>query len=86
MTGMTGMTRMIRMTWLQGSYPVLIKKIQVLLLKDFSRTNFPFFKDSNHSLEYMSFLVLPQHDCNFNFYPKGLSVFAPFRHLRIWVG
>ena len=73
---MTGMTRITRMTWLQGSYPVL----------DFSRTNFPFFKDSNHSLEYMSFLVLPQHDCNFNFYPEGLSVFAPFTHLRIWVG
>ena len=81
MTGMTGMTRITRVTWLHGSYPVLIKKF-----KDFSRTNFPFFKDSNHSLEYMSFLVLPQHDCNFNFYPKGLSVFAPFRHLRIWVG
>ena len=61
------------------------KKIQGLF-KDFSRTNFPFFKDSNHSLEYMSFLVLPRHDCNFNFYPKGLSVFAPFRHLSIWVG
>ena len=71
MTGMTRMTRMTGMTWLQGSYPVLIKKIQGLF---------------NHSLEYMSFLVLPQHDCNFNFYPKGLSVFAPFRHLRIWVG
>ena len=77
---MTGMTRMTGMTWLQGSYPVLIKKKS----KDFSRTNFPFFKDSNHGLEYMSFLVLPQHDCNFNFYPKGLSVFADFRHLRIW--
>ena len=22
----------------------------------------------------------------FNFYSEGLSVFAPFRHLRIWVG
>ena len=76
------MTRMTRMTWLKGSYPVLIKK----KFKDFLRTNFSFLKDSNHSLEYMSFLVLPQHDCNFNFYPKGLSVFAPFRHLRIWVG
>ena len=85
MTGMTGMTRMTRMTWLQGLYPVLIKKIQGLF-KDLSRTNFPFFKDSNHSLEYMSFLVLPQHDCKFNFYPEGLSVFAPFRNLRIWVG
>ena len=83
---MTGMTRMTRMTWLQGSYPVLIKKKIQAPFKDYSRTNFPFFKDSNHSLEYMSFLVLQQHDCNFNFYPKGLSVFAPFRHLRIWVG
>ena len=34
----------------------------------------------------MSVLVLKQHDCNFNFYPEGLSVFAPFKHLRIWVG
>ena len=47
---------------------------------------FLFFKDSNHSLEYMSFLGLPQHDCNFNFYPEGVSVFVTFRHLRIWVG
>ena len=77
---MTGIAKITRMTWLQDSYPVLIEKIHGLL-----RTNFPFFKDSNHSLEYMSILVLPQHDCKFNFYPKGLSVFAPFRHLRIWV-
>ena len=83
---MTEMTRITRITWLQGSYPVLIKKKIQGLFKDFSRTNFPFFKDSNHSLEYMSFLVLPQHDCKFNFYPEGLSVFAPFRYLRIWVG
>ena len=61
------------------------QKIQGLF-KDFSRTNFTFFKESNHSLEYMSFLVLPQHYCRFNFYPEGLSVFAPFRHLRIWFG
>ena len=78
---MTGITRMTGMTWLQGLYPVLNKKF-----KDFRRTHFPFFKDSNRSLEYMSFLVLPQHDCNFNLYPEGLSVFAPFKHLRIWVG
>ena len=82
---MTGMTRMTGMTWLQGLYPVLIKKIQ-RLFKDFSRTNFPFFKDPNHSLEYISFLVLPQHDSNFDFYPKDLSVFAPFWHLSIWIG
>ena len=84
---MTGITRMTRMTWSHGSYPVLNKKF-----KDFLRTfqgqnkNFLFFKDSNNSLEYMSFLVLPQHDCKLNFYPKGLSAFVPFRHLRIWVG
>ena len=85
---MTRTTRMT-MTWLQGSYPVLIKKIIIIIqgpFKDFSRTNVPFFKDPNHSLEYMSSLVLPQHDCNFHFYPEGLSVVAPFRHLRIWVG
>ena len=83
---MTGMTRMTRMTWLQGLYPVLIKKKIQGLFKDFSWTNFLFFKDPNHSLEYISFLVLPQHDCNFNLYPKGLSVFAPFRHLSTWIG
>ena len=35
----------------------------------FSRTfkdTFPFFKDSNQILESMSFLVLPQHEYNFN--------------------
>ena len=31
MTGMTGMTRKIRMTWLQGSYPVLIKKFKYFI-------------------------------------------------------
>ena len=31
----------------------------------------------------MSFLVLPQNE---QFYPEGLSVFAPCRHLRIQVG
>ena len=68
---MTGIARMSRMTRLLGS--------------SFSRTHFAFFKDSNQSLESMSFLVLPQHDCNFKLYPEGLSVFAPFRfrHLRI---
>ena len=51
----------------------------------FSRIHFPFSKHSNQILESMSFLVLPQHDCNFNLYPEGLSVFAPFRfrHLKI---
>ena len=31
----------------------------------------------------LSFLVLPQHE---QFRREGLSVFAAFRHLRIWVG
>ena len=31
----------------------------------------------------MSFLVLPQHE---QFYPEGLSVFAPCKYLRIQVG
>ena len=31
----------------------------------------------------MSFLVLPKHE---QLYPEGLSVFAPFSHLRIWIG
>ena len=30
----------------------------------------------------ISFYIFPQHD---QFYPEGLSVFAPVRHLRIWV-
>ena len=80
MTEVTGVTRMAWMTRSPGLY-LFEQKIQGL-----SRTYFSFFKDSNHSLEYMSFLVLPQHDCNFNFYPEGHSVFVPFRHLRIWVG
>ena len=81
---MTGMTRMTGMTWWQGSYPVLNKKF-----KDFLRT---FQGQISYSSRIpiialrMSFLVLPQHDCKFNFYPEGLSVFAPFMHLRIWVG
>ena len=42
-----------------GFVPVLNKKF-----KDFSRTHFPYFKDSiqfKKSLNSMSFLVLPQH-------------------------
>ena len=67
MTGITGITRIARingMTGLQGLYPFLNKKF-----KHFSRI---LMKDLS-----LSFLVLPQHDCNFNFYPEGLSVFAP---------
>ena len=50
-----------------------------------ARTNFSFFKDSNQRFE-STFLVLRQHDCNFNLHFEGLSVFASFRHLRIRVG
>ena len=57
--------------------------------KHFSRTfkdTFPIFQRL-HSVQKrvlsLSFLVLPQYE---QFYPEGLSVFAPFRHLRIWVG
>ena len=66
MTGKTGITRIARingMTGLQGLYPVLIKNFQ-----HFSRIP---MRDLPVSL---SFLVLPQHDCN-NFYPEGQ--FAP---------
>ena len=69
MTGKTGITRIARinrMTGLQGLYPVLIKKFQ-----HFSRIP---MRDLPVSL---SFLVLPQHDCNFNFYPEDLFEFAP---------
>ena len=45
----------------------------------FPRTPF----SAKKSLESMSFLVLSQHE---QFYPEGLSMFAPFRHLRNWVG
>ena len=65
MTGKTGITRIARinrMTGLQGLYPVLIKKFQ-----HFSRIP---MRDLS-----LSFLVLSQHDCNFNFYPEGQ--FAP---------
>jgi len=40
-------------------------------ISHFSRT--PFLQKK--SLEFMSFLVLPQHE---EFYPEGLSLFAPF--------
>ena len=67
MTGITGITRLARMTGmtrLQGSYPFLNKKFT-----HFSRIS---MRDLS-----MSFLFLPQHDCNFNFYPEGLIEFAP---------
>ena len=46
-------------------------------LKDFSRTLFPFFKDSNQCEKepwVYVFFVVRQHE---KFYPEGLSVFAP---------
>ena len=55
---------MTRMTRLQGSHPFLNKKF-----KHFSRI----------PMEVLSlpFLVLPEHDCNFNFYCEGIFEFAP---------
>ena len=57
--------------------------------KDFSRTlqdTFPIFQGL-HSVQKrassLSFLVLPKHE---QLYPEGFSVFAPFSHLRIWIG
>ena len=67
MTGITGITRIARingMKGLQGLYPFWNKK-----LKHFSRIP---MRDLS-----LSFLFLPQHDCNFNFYPEGLFEFAP---------
>ena len=46
-------------------------------ISHFSRTPF----SAKTSLESFSFLVLPHEQ----FYPEGLSIFAPFRHLKIWV-
>ena len=69
MTGKTGITRIARingMTGLQGLYPVLNKNFQhfsIIPMRDLS----------------LSFLVLPQHDCN-NFYPEGQ--FAPLSTWR----
>ena len=67
----------------QGSYPFLNKK-----LRDFSRTfkdPFPIFQGlhsvQKRALMSFSFLVLPHEQ----FYPEGLFIFAPFRHLKIWV-
>ena len=57
----------------QGSYPFLNKKF-----KDFSRTHFAFFKDSNQckkrALSLCLFSVLPHQE---NFIPK-VFVFVPF--------
>ena len=55
---------MTGITRLHGSYPFLQKKF----------TNFSRIPMRDLSL---SFLVLPQHDCNFHFYPEGLFEFAP---------
>ena len=46
-------------------------------ISQFSRTPF----SAKTSLESFPFLVLPHEQ----FYPEGLSIFAPFRHLGIWV-
>ena len=57
----------------------LNKNFKPRAFQGLQRTHFPFFKDSifaKKRLEFMSFLVLPQHE---EFYPEGLSLFAPFR-------
>ena len=64
-----------------GFLHVFQQKIQGL-----SRTHFPshFLRtpfSAKTSLGSFSFLVLPHEQ----FYPEGLSIFAPFRHLKIWV-
>ena len=54
---MTGITRLPGMTRLQGGRGVYIFLNKTF--KDiFSRTHFPFFKDSNQRLESMTFNVL----------------------------
>ena len=65
-------------TLFEQKIPGLFKDFQGHI-SHFSRTPF----NAKKSLEYVSFLVLPQHE---QFYPEGLSVFAPFSYLRIWVG
>ena len=59
-----------------GFVPFFEQKIQELF-KDFQGL---------HSVQKralsLSFLVPPQHE---QFHPEGLSVFAPFMQLRIWV-
>ena len=62
MTGITGITRIARINGMTG--------LQGL---------YPFW---NKKLKHffflsLSFLVLPQNDCNFHFYPEGLFEFAP---------
>ena len=66
-----------------GFLPFFEQKIKGLFkdfqgpISHFSRTPF----SAKTSLESFSFLVLPHEQ----FYPEGLSIFAPFRHLKIWV-
>ena len=65
----------------QGLCPFFEEKIQ-RLFKD----TFLIFRGLHSMIKEswsLSFSVLPQREL---FYPEGLSVFAPFRHLRIWVG
>ena len=63
-TGITWIARINGMTGLQGLYPFCnnkLKHFSIIPMRDLS----------------LSFLVLPQHDCNFNFHPEGLFEFAP---------
>ena len=82
MTGVTGITRMTRMTRSQGPYPFLNQKFNDFQEHISHSSRIPIVALSI----IMPSLVVPQPDCNFNFYPEDLSVFVPFRHLRVWVG
>ena len=64
-----------------GYVPILNKNSMTFQgrISHFPRTSF----SAKKSLKSMSFLVLPKHE---QLYPEGLSVFAPFCHLRIWIG
>ena len=79
MTEMTGIARMTEMTRIQGWHPFLNKKF-----KDFQGHISNISRIPIRALG-LHLFWFPKYDCNFNSYPEGLSVFAPFRHMRIRV-
>ena len=69
----TCLQRLFLMSKNSGIIPFLNQKFKDF--QRFSRTHFPFFKDSTQCKKepWVYFLALPQHE---QFYPKGLSLFV----------
>ena len=80
-------------TCLMSSLKIKLNRVCTLFWTKNSRTfwgrwgtHLPFFNDSIQCKNEPWIYVFSSTSSHEQFYPEGLSMFASFRHLRIWVG